>query len=102
VRDRDITTQSMERNRDMNPEMVRQANQIKARMPGNGNRAISVNEIAEFLSVEPAAVLSWLGSSMDDLDFARMGAGDHNIRVQPDELVRFVVRRLGTKGSLEL
>jgi hypothetical protein len=86
----------------MNPEMARQADQIRARMPGEGKRALSVNEIAEFLRVEAATVCTWLGSSMDHLDFARMGAGDHNIRVQPDEVVRFVTRRLGTKGSLDL
>jgi DNA-directed RNA polymerase specialized sigma subunit len=86
----------------MNPEMSRRVDQIKARMPGKGNRAPTVDEIAGLLSVERATVQEWLGSSMDHLDFAKMSAGDHNIRVQPDELVRFVVRRLGTMGSLEL
>jgi hypothetical protein len=86
----------------MNRETARRAKQIVDRMPGDGKRSLSVNEIAGVMSVEPATVQTWLGGTVDHLDFARMGAGDHNIRVHPDELVRFVTRRLGTKDSVDL
>ncbi|MEE8374283.1 MAG: helix-turn-helix domain-containing protein [Dehalococcoidia bacterium] len=86
----------------MAQERAKQAKQIKALMPGEGNLFLTVNEVAEYLNVKADTVYKWLGNGPDHLNAVRVGPGNYAIRIPPDELVRFLTRRVWTKGRGKL
>ncbi len=83
----------------MAQERVKQAKQIKALMPGEGDRYLTVSEVAEYLNVKADTVYKWLGNGPDHLNAVRVGPGNYSIRIPPDELVRFLTRRVWRKGN---